>query len=125
MLAPEIAATMGITMASDESFIEFIADQMGDAGPISYRKMFGEYAIYCSGKVVALVCDNQLFVKQTEGGRSYIGNTVEAPPYPGAKLHFLIGDTFEDREWISGLIKITAEELPIPKPKRSRKKPGK
>jgi TfoX/Sxy family transcriptional regulator of competence genes len=125
MLAPEIADTRGITMASDESFVEFIADQMGDAGPISYRKMFGEYAIYCHGKVVALVCDNQLFVKQTEGGRSYLGSIVEAAPYPGAKLHFLIGDSFEDREWISGLIKITAEELPAPKPKRSRKKPGK
>jgi TfoX/Sxy family transcriptional regulator of competence genes len=125
MLAPEIAATRGITMASDESLVEFIADQMGDAGPISYRKMFGEYAIYCHGKVVALVCDNQLFVKQTAGGRSYIGSIVEAAPYPGAKLHFLIGDTFEDREWISGLIKITAEELPAPKPKRSRKKASK
>jgi TfoX/Sxy family transcriptional regulator of competence genes len=125
MLALEIATTRGITMASDESFVEFVADQMGDAGPVSYRKMFGEYAIYCHGKVVALVCDNQLFVKQTEGGRSYIGSIVEAAPYPGAKLHFLIGDAFEDREWISGLIKITAEELPAPKPKRSRKKAGK
>ena len=125
MLALEIAITKGIGMASDESFVEFIADQMGDAGPISYRKMFGEYAIYCHGRVVALVCDNQLFVKQTEGGRSYLGSIVEAAPYPGAKLHFLIGDSFEDREWISGLIKITAEELPTPKPKRSRKKAGK
>ena len=125
MLALEIAITKGIGMASDESFVEFVADQMGDAGHVSYRKMFGEYAIYCHGKVVALVCDNQLFVKQTEGGRSYLGSIVEAAPYPGAKLHFLIGDAFEDREWISGLIKITAEELPAPKQKRSRKKAGK
>jgi TfoX/Sxy family transcriptional regulator of competence genes len=124
-LASGITTTEGIGMASDESFVEFVVDQMGDAGHVSYRKMFGEYAIYCHGRVVALVCDNQLFVKQTEGGRSYLGSIVEAAPYPGAKLHFLIGDTFEDREWISGLIKITAEELPAPKPKRSRKKPGK
>ena len=125
MLALEITITKGIGMASDESLVEFIADQMGDAGPVSYRKMFGEYAMYCRGKVVALVCDNQLFVKQTEGGRSYLGSIVEAAPYPGAKLHFLIGDAFEDREWISGLIKITAEELPAPKPKRTRKRTGK
>jgi len=25
--------------------------------------MFGEYALYCGDKVVALVCDDQLFVK--------------------------------------------------------------
>ena len=97
-------------MASDKSFIEFIVDQMGDAGCISHKKMFGEYAIYCDGKVVALVCDNQLFVKPTEGGRAYIGEIVEAAPYSGAKLYFLIEDAFEDREWISGLIKITAQD---------------
>jgi TfoX/Sxy family transcriptional regulator of competence genes len=31
--------------------------------------MFGEYAIYCNEKVVALVCDNQVFVKPTAAGR--------------------------------------------------------
>lgn len=109
-------------MASDQSFVEFVADQMATAGNISYRKMFGEYALYCDGKVVALVCDNQLFVKPTENGRSYIGNVCAAPPYPGAKMYFLIEDAFEDREWISGLIRITAKEIPLPKPKGIRKK---
>lgn len=109
-------------MASDKNFIEFVVDQMGSAGIISHKKMFGEYAIYCDGKVVALVCDNQLFVKPTEGGRAYMGNIVEAAPYPGAKMYFLIEDAFEDREWISGLIKLTAQELPIPKQKRSKEK---
>ena len=84
--------------------------------------MFGDYAIYCDDKVVALVCDNQLFVKPTEGGRAYMDNIVEAAPYPGAKLYFLIEDAFEDQEWISGLIKITAQELPFPKQKRSKTK---
>jgi len=109
-------------MASDESFVEFVADQMGDAGHISYRKMFGEYALYCNGKVVALVCDNQLFVKPTQSGRSYMGRICEAAPYPGAKLYFLIEDAFEDREWISGLIRTTAQELPIPGPKAGKDK---
>lgn len=67
-------------MASDRSFIDFLLDQMGNAGSISQKKMFGEYAIYCNGKVVALVCDNQLFLKPTESGRKYIGEPVEAPP---------------------------------------------
>lgn len=108
-------------MASDKNFVDFIVDQMSDAGLVSQRKMFGEYAVYCNGKVVALVCDNQLFVKPTERGRAYIGNVVEAPPYPGAKQYFLIEDAFEDREWISALIKLTADELPIPKQKRGKK----
>lgn len=45
-------------MASDLDFVEFVVDQMENAGVITYRKMFGEYALYCEGKVVALVCDN-------------------------------------------------------------------
>lgn len=98
--------------------MEFLADQMEGAGAISFKKMFGEYALYCDGRVVALVCDNRLFVKPTPGGRAHVGEPVEAPPYPGAKMYFLIEDAFEDREWISALIRITARELPAPKPKR-------
>ncbi|MEI6614757.1 MAG: TfoX/Sxy family protein [Chrysiogenales bacterium] len=109
-------------MASDKIFIEFIVGQMENAGFISYKKMFGEYALYCHNKVVALVCDNKLFIKPTLGGRAYIGNVFEAAPYPGARLYFLIEDAYEDQEWLSGLIKITAQELPLPKPKRSKTK---
>lgn len=108
-------------MASDESFVEFLVDQMRSAGRISYKKMFGEYAVYCDGKVVALVCDDQLFVKPTEAGRTFIGDPVEAPPYPKARLHFLIEDAFEDPEWISSLIRATMEELPAPRPKTGKR----
>jgi TfoX/Sxy family transcriptional regulator of competence genes len=104
-------------VSSDAGFIAFIVDQMSDAGRIASRKMFGEYALYCDDKVVALVCDNQLFVKPTEKGRAYIGDVDEAPPYPGAKRYFLIEDRFEDREWVSELIRITAQEVPKSKPK--------
>jgi len=74
--------------------------------------MFGEYGVYSDGKLFALVCDNKLFIKPTEGGRVFIQNVVEAPPYPGAKSSFLIEDKIEDREWISSLVRITVQELP-------------
>jgi len=108
-------------MASDHSFVEHIAEQIQNAGVITYRKMFGEYAIYCDGKVVALVCDNQLFVKPTVSGKAYIGEVVEAPAYPGAKPSYLIESGLDDSEWLSGLIRITALELPLPKPKKPKK----
>ena len=107
-------------MSSDQSFVDFIVDQIICPKTITSRKMFGEYAIYADNKVVALVCDNKLFVKPTAGGRAFIGEPVEAPPYPGAKPSFLIEDKFEDREWISNLISITGEELPEPKPKKKK-----
>ncbi|MFA7282659.1 MAG: TfoX/Sxy family protein [Sterolibacterium sp.] len=112
-------------MASDLPFVEYVCDQMSAAGTITFRKMFGEYAIYCGGKVVALVCDNQLFVKPTSGGLAFFGRVREAPPYPGAKPHFLIGDKLDDREWIAKLIRITEKELPVPKPKKPKPAKGK
>jgi TfoX/Sxy family transcriptional regulator of competence genes len=107
-------------MTSDLEFVEYVCDQIRDAGRVRSRKMFGEFAVYCDDKVVALVCDDQLFVKPTPGGRAYIGEPVEAPPYPGARPHFLIEDRIDDREWLAGLIEVTALELPAPKPKRPK-----
>lgn len=110
-------------MASDLNFVRFVADQIDDVCEIRYRMMFGEYALYSRDKVVALICDDQLFVKPTEAGRSFIGEVVESPPYPGAKLSFLIQDKIEDREWLTHLITLTEAALPKPKPK-ARKKSG-
>jgi TfoX/Sxy family transcriptional regulator of competence genes len=106
-------------MASDQTFVTYVCDQMGNAGQISSRKMFGEFVIYCSTKVVALVCDNQLFVKPTPGGETVLGACTKVPPYPGAKPHYLITDRLDDREWLSRLIATTAHELPEPKPRKS------
>ena len=108
-------------MSSDQSFVEFVVDQMSDAGSITFRKMFGEYCVYCDTKVVALICNNKLFVKPTQSGRAFIGaGLVEARAYPKAKPSFLVEDRVEDRDWLSRLIKITASELPIPKKRRRR-----
>jgi len=107
-------------MASDKGFVDFILEQLADVAGLSCKKMFGEYAIYCDGKIVALICDNRLLVKPTADGRAFIGEVVEAAPYPGAKPCFLIDDRFEDREWICQLVRMTARELPAPKAKMAK-----
>lgn len=107
-------------MASDPDFVEYVVDQLSSLGNVRYRKMFGEYALYCDDKVVALICDNQLFVKPTKQGRAFIDKVTEAPAYPGAKDSFLIDDGLEDSEWLTELVQITAAALPRPKPKKKR-----
>jgi TfoX/Sxy family transcriptional regulator of competence genes len=107
-------------MASNQEFVDFVVDQIEPAGSVTYRKMFGEYALYAAGKVVALVCDDHLYLKPTEAGRALMGDVVEAPPYPGAKPYFLIEDRLEDRDWISELVRVTAANLPGPAPKRKK-----
>lgn len=111
-------------MASTRTFVEYACGQMEGAGEITFRKMFGEYALYCDGKVVALVCDNALFVKPTEAGRAYAGRVQEVAPYQGAKPYFLIDDRLEDRKWLCGLIVASVLELPEAKPKSKGQKKG-
>jgi DNA transformation protein and related proteins len=101
-------------MASDREFVTFVCEQLRGAGEISSKRMFGEAAVYLDGKMVGLVCDNQLFLKVTESGRARIGSPVEAPPFPGAKNWFLIAD-LDDPEFLADLVRATAEALPAPK----------
>jgi TfoX/Sxy family transcriptional regulator of competence genes len=109
-------------MGSDPNFVQFVVDQLDVDCAVSFRKMFGEYGLYSDGKLFALICDDQLFVKPTAGGRAFIGDVVEAPPYPGAAPSLLIGDRIEDPAWLSELVRITTRELPAPKPKKGRKR---
>lgn len=109
-------------MASKQTTIDFILKQMADAGMVSARKMFGEYGIFFQGKMVALVCDDRLFVKPTLAGEEFLGEHFEESPYPGAKPCFLIPrDKWNDGPWLSQLIKITEPQLPPPKPKKPSK----
>ena len=109
-------------MASKQSIADFIVEQISVAGAVTAKKMFGEYAIYCDGKVVALVCDDKLFVKLTVAGKAFAGKMKEAPAYVGAKSSLLVpAEKWDDSEWLSGLIRITAAELPVSKKKPARK----
>lgn len=109
----------GIWVSSSREMAAYIADQLREAGCITYRKMFGEYGIYCDGKLVALVCDNQLFIKITEEGRRLCPELPEAPPYAGAKPYFLIAD-IDNQDFLAKLVKVTCAVLPLPKPKKRR-----
>ncbi len=94
----------------DKSFVEFVIDQIHSVGNISHKYMFGGCAIYRNKKVVALICDNQLYIRPTRMGKDFLGTVDEQSPYPGAKLHFLIEDT-DDGKKLRDLIMITDKEL--------------
>jgi len=109
-------------MPSKQEFVDFVLEQIENAGEISVKKMFGEYVIYSDGKMFGLICDNKLFIKPTKSGREFIGDVVEASPYEGAKPGFVIEDKLEDRDWLSELARISVKELPMPKPKKKKTK---
>lgn len=108
-------------MATDLLFMTDIAERLEGAGTITYRKMFGEYGVYCDGKIFALVCDNQLFIKITEAGKQLAPDLTIAPPYEGAKPYFLIDD-IDNRDFLVNFVVETCKQLPPPKPKKRKTK---
>lgn len=107
-------------MATDPAFADHVLDQCRGAGPVAIRKMFGEYALYCDGKVVALVCDNQFFLKPLPEAAALISEPVYGPPYPGAKPHILLSGELDDPDLMARLVRAVADALPAPKPKKPK-----
>ncbi len=113
-------------MASSTDTVQYIVDQCGLGRRITFKKMFGEFALYLDEKVVALVCDDQLYLKPTDQGKVVLGSVKLAPPYPGAKNHYLLTDELDDSELLKKAFLVTARALPAPKPKilKVAKKPA-
>ena len=108
-------------MATDPGTAAHVAEQMSAAGPIRLGRMFGEYAVYLQGKVVALICDGALFVKRTPGTVPLLPDPQMAPPYPGAKPHIQADMLLDDPDALAALVLAVARDLPEPKPKAPKK----
>ncbi len=109
-------------MATSQNTVDFILDQLCSLPAVRAKKMFGEYALYCEEKVVALVCKNRLFVKITPAGQAFLGERYEeGEAYPGAKPSMVIGaEEIDNSERLCELIRITAAALPSAKPRKAK-----
>lgn len=108
-------------MSTQQSTIDYLHDQLSDLPGLRSQKMFGEYGVYLGDKIFALVCDDELFIKPTDAGRDYLGTPDEAPAYPGSKLYYRVSaDQWENRDWLTGLVTVTVDALPAPKPKKPK-----
>jgi TfoX/Sxy family transcriptional regulator of competence genes len=80
-------------MASQKQTVDFILSKLREPKRFSARSMFGEFALYADRKVVALICDNLLYVKILPASRELDSLCEKAPPYPGAKPYYLVEET--------------------------------
>lgn len=104
-------------MASNADFVQYVADQCSGAGEIVAKKMFGDYGIYCNGKIFGLICDDRFYLKPTTPVRTMLKEEILLPPYEGAKDYFYIADV-DDRDYLSALVSETCKALPEPKKRR-------
>ncbi len=104
-------------MASSKGYLDFILEQLSQAGDVSHRAMMGEYVIYYRGKVIGGIYDDRFLVKPVQSAIAMMPNARMELPYDGAKKMLLVDDV-EDREFLQKLLEAMYEELPAPKKRK-------
>jgi TfoX/Sxy family transcriptional regulator of competence genes len=80
-------------MATKKVTADFIMDKLRHPEHFSVKSMFGEFALYANGKTVGFICDNLFYVKILPASCDLDSLCEKAPPYPGAKLYYLVEET--------------------------------
>lgn len=107
-------------MPTDQNFVDYIAEQAQLGTSLTFRKMFGEYGVCLDDKVIAFVCDSSLFIKATPATDAITRTLPQRPPYPGAKPYPVADELLDDADALKALLRATARDLPMPKPKKTR-----
>ncbi len=110
-------------MSTQKETIEFILDKLDDKR-FTARAMFGEYALYASGKVVALVCDDMLHVKILPASAALESECEKGAPYPGARPHYIVEESqLSQLEDLPAILFAIAKSLPAKKSVKKSAKP--
>lgn len=107
-----------VPVATNRDFLDYVVEQIGLGERLTSKRMFGEYALYVDGKVVALVCDDRVFIKASPASAELAPGLPVGPPYPGAKDHPVADELLDDGEALRALILATASHMAPPRPRR-------
>lgn len=107
-------------MSTDLSFVEHVAEQARLGARLTWRMMFGEYALYIDGKVVAFACDDSLFIKPAAATAPLVKGLPQRPPYPGAKRYPVADELLDDPERLQALLLATWEAVPAKKVRKMK-----
>ena len=98
-------------MSSSKEYLNYILEQLSEAGDVSYRAMMGEYIIYYRSKIIGGIYDDRFLVKPAEAVSRMMPDAQHELPYEGAKEMILV-DEVEDKTFLKELIEAMYEELP-------------
>ena len=101
-------------MPSSKAYLDFILDQLSDAGEVSFRPMMGEYVLYYRGKVIGGIYDDRFLVKPTKSAAALMPCAQKELPYEGAKEMLLV-DNVDDKAFLRELLDALYAELPARK----------
>ena len=108
-------------MATDRHFVDYVLEQAGLAGRIAARQMFGEYALYLDGTLVAWCADNSLYCKLVPATATLLADLPQQPLYPGSKAHALADALLDEPARLRAVLLALQALLPPPQPKPPRR----
>ena len=97
-------------MASHRDFVDYVIEQLREAGTVRSKKMFGEYGLFCDDVFFAVICDDQFFVKVTPEGEAAFPDLPKASPHEGARDYIWVEDV-DDRDTMTDLTRLTCLAL--------------
>ncbi len=109
-------------MAVSESYREFVIEQLSNAVPISYRKMFGGVGIYSDGLFFAIIGDDRLYFKVDDSNYAdYAAHRCEQ--FMSLRYYEVPADILEDEDELSEWVeKALAVAVAAKKKKKKKKK---
>jgi len=101
-------------MATSQSFIDYVCEQLEGVGAIRWIRMMGEACVYVDEKPIVLICNDTIYIKKLQCLDKFdIKET--AIPYKGASERYIID--VDDRELLREVVKQVAENTPLLKKK--------
>ena len=93
-------------MATSKDFVVYLQDCLRHVRSLRFKSMFGEYAMYAEDTVVALVCDQTVFIKLSDGTTALLADRVKLGlPFPGAKPAYMLTEgELEDDDLMTQVI---------------------
>ena len=114
-------------MATTDETAQFILSKLRHSDRFTAKRMFGEFGLYADGKMVALICDDRLFVKIAPQSEALEPQCEKGEPYPRAKPHYLIDEgQLSTIPTLPSILLALAEAMPEKKTKaKATKSPSK
>jgi DNA transformation protein and related proteins len=121
-------------MAMSEDYLEYVKDQLGGAGAVHMRKMFGGVGIYLDGVIFALIAYDTLYFKVDDKNRPDFEAQGMGPFVPFGEGSYAMGyyevpaEVLEDRDelalWAGKAVEVSLRSR-VRKRGKGRSKPPK
>lgn len=103
-------------MATTNSYITYVCEELAFLGDIKSKKMFGEYMVYLNDLPIITVCDNTCYVKKLDIISDLMKDAKTGYPYNGAKEHYILD--LDNKTNLEAIIYKIASVTKKPKPKK-------